>query len=85
MYRLQPKVMEVLVYLAERSDEVVSKEKLLEDVWPNTYVTEYVLWRCIAQLRKALDDDAAHPRFIKTLSKRGYQLIVPVSRVAAEG
>lgn len=85
LYRLQPKVMEVLVYLAERSDEVVSKERLLEEVWPNTYVTEYVLWRCIAQLRRALDDDAAHPRFIKTLSKRGYQLIVPVSRVADEG
>lgn len=79
MYRLQPKVMEVLVYLAEHADEVVSKQKLLEDIWPDTYVTEYVLWRCIAQLRRALEDDATRPRFIKTLSKRGYQVMVPIS------
>jgi DNA-binding winged helix-turn-helix (wHTH) protein/tetratricopeptide (TPR) repeat protein len=80
LFRLQPKVMEVLVYLAERSEEVVSKEELLENLWPGTYVTEYVLWRCIAQIRSALDDDSKNPRFIKTLSKRGYQFMVPVSR-----
>lgn len=76
--RLEPKIMQVLVYLSQRPGEVVSKEQLMKAVWPDTFVTDDVLLRCISELRKALEDDAREPRFIQTISKRGYRLIVPV-------
>jgi TolB-like protein len=76
--------MEVLLCLAQRPDETVSKDQLFQAVWPNTVVTEDVLKRCVAELRRAFDDDARNPRFIETISKRGYRLVAPVSPPAAE-
>jgi len=59
----------------------LSKEQLFQAVWRNIIVTEDVLKRCIAELRRAFDDDARNPHIIETISKRGYRLAV--SRVAA--
>jgi len=75
---LEPKVMEVLVCLAEHASEVVSKELLLRSVWPDTCVTDDVLTRAIFELRRAFSDDARRPRVIQTIPKRGYRLIAPV-------
>jgi TolB-like protein/Flp pilus assembly protein TadD len=80
--RLEPKVMEVLLCLTQHPGETVSKEELFQAVWPNIVVTEDVLKRCIAALRRAFDDDARNPRIIETISKRGYRLIAPVSAPA---
>jgi adenylate cyclase len=77
--RLEPKVMEVLVCLAQHPGETVSKEQLFQAVWPKTVVTEDALKRCIAELRRAFDDDAREPRIIETISKRGYRLVAPVT------
>jgi adenylate cyclase len=77
--RVEPKVMEVLVCLAQHPGDTVSKEQLFQAVWPRTVVTEDVLKRCIAELRRAFDDDARDPRIIETISKRGYRLVAPVS------
>jgi adenylate cyclase len=77
--RLEPKVMGVLLCLAQYPGETLSKEHLFQAVWPTTVVTEDVLKRCIAELRRAFDDDARSPHFIETISKRGYRLIAPVS------
>jgi adenylate cyclase len=77
--RLEPKVMEVLVCLAQHPGDTVSKEQLFQAVWPRTVVTEDVLKRCIAELRRAFDDDARDPRVIETISKRGYRLVAPVT------
>ncbi len=79
--QLEPKVMEVLVYLADRAGEVVSKESLLQAVWCDTFVTENALTRCITELRRAFRDDATEPRFIQTITRRGYRLIAPVSQL----
>jgi TolB-like protein/Tfp pilus assembly protein PilF len=79
MVRLEPKVMEVLLCLAQRPGETLSKEQLFQAVWPNVIVTEDVLKRCIAELRRAFDDDARKPHIIETISKRGYRLLAPVS------
>lgn len=79
--RLEPKVMQVLVQLAERAGEVLSKDQLLETVWVGTYVTEDVLTRSVSELRRALADDVRAPRFIQTIPKRGYRLICPVERI----
>jgi len=81
--RLEPKVMGVLLCLAEHPAETLSKEQLFQAVWPNIIVTEDVLKRCIAELRRAFDDDARNPHIIETISKRGYRLLVPVSAPAA--
>lgn len=78
--RVEPKVMEVLVYLADRAGDVVTKEELIHALWPDVFVTDDVLLRCISELRKALDDDAREPRFIRTIPKRGYCLVAEVRR-----
>src|SRR5262249_54718327 len=59
---VEPKAMQVLVYLAEHPDEVVAKERLIGAVWADTFVTDDVLTRLISELRKAFDDDAKQPR-----------------------
>jgi len=71
--RLEPKVMEVLVCLAEHTGEVVPKETLLQTVWPNTFVTDDVLKRSVSALRRVLKDDAHESRIIETIPKRGYR------------
>ena len=78
-YHLEPKGMEVLVYLALAADEVVSREKILEAVWPETFVQDSVLFRHVSDLRRILGDDVHNPRFIETIPKRGYRLIAAVS------
>src|SRR5215475_7104739 len=80
MVHLEPKVMQVLVCLA-KSPDVVSKEKLMRTVWADTFVTDDVLTRSISELRKVFDDDKKNPRFIQTIPKGGYRLIVPVEPV----
>ena len=74
---LQPKVMRVLVYLAERQGEVVEREELIEGVWGRA-VTDEVLTRAIHELRIALEDSSGQPRYIETIPKIGYRLMAPV-------
>ena len=80
--RLEPKMMQVLVCLAQRSGEVVSKEQLVQEVWRDTFVTDDVLIRCVSELRKVFGDSAAKPAFIETIPKKGYRLLVPVTPVS---
>ena len=77
--RLEPKVMGVLLCLAGHPGETRTKEQLFQAVWPHTVVTEDVLKRCIAELRRAFKDDARNPHIIETISKRGYRLVAPVN------
>lgn len=72
---VEPKMMQVLVYLARQSGEAVSKDELLKAVWPDTFVTDDVLIRSISELRRILQDDAHEPRIIQTIPKRGYRLL----------
>lgn len=78
--RLEPKVMQVLLCLADERD-VVSKEKLMRMVWPDTFVTDDVLTRSISELRKVFADSPKTPRYIQTIPKGGYRLLVPVENV----
>src|SRR5947209_8442213 len=72
---LEPKVMQVLVCLAQARD-VVSKEKLMRTVWADTFVTDDVLTRSISELRKIFADSPKDPRYIQTIPKGGYRLLV---------
>jgi len=76
--RLELKLMEVLVHLAERTGELVSKRELIDAVWKVEVISDGTLTRAIALLRKALGDEARNPRFIETIPKRGYRFIAPV-------
>jgi len=75
---LSPKALAVLSYLAMHPGRLVSKEELLEAVWPDTYITDAVLKVRMQEIRRALDDDANQPRFIETAHRRGYRFIAAV-------
>jgi len=87
--RLEPRVMQVLAMLARYSGRVVSRQELLDTIWPGTVVTEYTLNRCIYRLRRALgrlagNGAARAPDLIETLPKRGYRLLAAVGTAPAE-
>jgi DNA-binding winged helix-turn-helix (wHTH) protein/TolB-like protein len=81
--RLQPQPGRVLAILVEQAGEVVPRETLRQQVWPDgTFVDfERGLNFCIAQVRAALGDSADSPRFVETLPRRGYRFIAPVTRL----
>jgi DNA-binding winged helix-turn-helix (wHTH) protein len=68
--RLEPKVMDVLICLAQHVGETLSKQTLLDTVWPGTFVTDDVLTHSISELRRAFGDDARKPLIIQTIPKR---------------
>jgi DNA-binding winged helix-turn-helix (wHTH) protein/TolB-like protein/Flp pilus assembly protein TadD len=76
--RLEPRLMDVLVYLAASPGRVVSKDELLRAVWHGAFVEEGALSQAIHSLRKALGDDARQPHYIQTVPKRGYCLVASV-------
>src|SRR5215469_9987844 len=78
--RLEPKILEVLVYLAQHPAETVPKEELIRAIWRDTFVSDDVLTRCISELRKALGDDPKAPRVIETIPRKGYRLLEKVER-----
>lgn len=74
--RIEPKVMDVLVTLMENPDTVLTKDEILDAVWPDTYGGEERLTRAISLLRTALGDQAGpKASIIKTVPKRGYRFI----------
>jgi class 3 adenylate cyclase/DNA-binding winged helix-turn-helix (wHTH) protein len=77
--RLHPKAFAVLRYLIERPRGLVTKDTLLEKVWPGLHVTEGVLTESIREIRKALGDDSKKPHFIGTVHRRGYRFLAAVT------
>jgi len=77
--KLEPKVMGLLVYLAQRPGQVLSREELEQAIWAGTVVGYDALTNAIIKLRKAFGDDPRHPWLIETVAKKGYRLIAPVS------
>jgi DNA-binding winged helix-turn-helix (wHTH) protein/predicted ATPase len=73
--KLRPKAFAVLEYLVSRPSQLVTKDELLNAVWPGTFVGEAVLKVAVRQIREALDDDSGAPRFIETAHRRGYRFI----------
>lgn len=79
---VEPKVMDLLFLLAGTPDRVFSRNEILDALWPGVTVGEDTLSRCVFKLRKALDDDPHSPRFVETVPKRGYRLIVhPTTKI----
>jgi len=76
--RITPKSMGVLRVLAENAGRVVTREALLAAVWPDTMPTNDVVTQAVTQLRKAFGERADGPRYIETIAKSGYRLLVDV-------
>lgn len=79
--RLSPRNMDVLLYLARHQGQVINSRQLLDTFWNPASAADHAVHNAIAALRSAFDDDPHHPRFIRTLPKRGYCLIADVQRV----
>jgi len=82
--RLEPRAMDVLLCLASRPGEVISREEIESTVWVGVIVGYDSLASAIIKLRKAFADDSRNPKFIETVAKRGYRLIAPVKPVQPE-
>ena len=82
--KLRAQLVDLLVCLARRAGEIALKDEILAEVWPGQFIAESGLSRCIAELRQNLQDDAQQPRYIETITKRGYRLVAPVVWLAAE-
>jgi DNA-binding winged helix-turn-helix (wHTH) protein/tetratricopeptide (TPR) repeat protein len=82
---VEPRSMQVLSCLARHAPNVVSKQRLIHEVWGDGFVTDEVLSHAVWELRKAFGDEARNPRYIQTLARKGYRLLAPVTfGVAAE-
>ena len=79
---LEPKVFDVLTYLVQHCDRLVSKDELLEQVWCGAIVGEAALVRCIVAARKAIGDRPETPPIIQTVRSRGYRFVAPVTIAA---
>src|SRR5215471_2987699 len=75
---LTPKDLDVLHYLITHPDRVVTKDTLLDAVWPETAVSDAVVRIAIGELRRALGDTAQASRYIATVQRRGYRFVAPV-------
>jgi len=72
---LSPRLVEILGYLAARSGDIVTKDELLERFWPGLNITDNSLTRAVADIRKALGDQADAPTYVQTLARRGYRFV----------
>jgi DNA-binding winged helix-turn-helix (wHTH) protein/TolB-like protein len=82
---LRQQTFQVLLYLLERRQRLVTKEELFENVWHGIAVTDNALVQCIGDIRRTLGDDSRDPRFIKTVPKVGYHFIAAVQEVYPNG
>jgi DNA-binding winged helix-turn-helix (wHTH) protein/tetratricopeptide (TPR) repeat protein len=80
---LTPKAFDVLRYLVEHADRLVTQDEILEALWPETYVNPEVIKKYVLEIRKALGDRHDTPEFIETFPRRGYQFVATVSEVSA--
>ena len=78
---LTSKYFDALTLLVCHSGQLVEKQRLFDEVWEGVFVTDSALTQCIKEIRKQLQDDAAHPKYVKTVPKHGYAFIGSVTEV----
>ncbi len=83
--KLHAQPLQVLLMLVERPGEIVTREEICSELWPEgTFVDyEHSVNSAVNRLREALGDKAANPRFVETLARRGYRFVAPVDRIEA--
>src|SRR5262245_58034355 len=83
MTLLRPKVFQVLIYLLEHRDRVVSKHELLEAVWPKQFISDATLADCIRTIRHAVGDSRRHQSVLQTRHVHGYRFVAEVTEQPA--
>lgn len=78
---LTPKATDILIMLVKHAGQLVEKDELLKEVWPDTFVEEANLSQNVFTLRRALGDDRVESRFIETVARRGYRFLAAVKTV----
>ena len=81
---LAPKATDILVLLVGSAGRLLEREELLKEVWPDTFVEESNLTQNVFILRRALGDERAEPKYIETVTRRGYRFIATVRAVESE-
>jgi serine/threonine protein kinase len=76
---LEPRVMDLLVYLATHQGEVLTKDRIVQAVWKDVFVGDESVTTVINKLRRLFQDDAKEPQYIETIARRGYRLIAKVT------
>src|SRR5262245_43024679 len=76
---LAPKAFDLLRYLIDHRDRLVTQEEILEALWADTFVNQEVVKKYILGIRKVLGDRRDNLEFIRTFPKRGYQFVAPVT------
>src|SRR6476646_7701616 len=84
LLELTPKLLDLLLYLLDHAGELVTKEQLLDALWPDANVTDNALAQAVSELREALGDEPTAAQYIKTVARRGYRFIAPVVVVHAQ-
>ena len=77
---LTPKAFALLHHLAQSPGRLLTKDELLNKLWPGVYVTDAVLKTTVREIRRALGDSTRSPRFIETAHRRGYRFIASIDQ-----
>ena len=78
----EPQALRVLLYLLEHRDRLVSRDELLEQCWPDAYVSDNALTSCLRRVRRAIGQTNSGQHLIQTLHRRGYRFVGEVSEIA---
>ena len=70
--------MDIALHLLDHAGELVTKEALLDAIWPDANVTDNALTQAVSELRQTLGDDPGSPLYIKTVARRGYRFVGPL-------
>lgn len=79
---LKPKILDLLLFLVQQRGQLVKKDDLMREVWPNTIVEENNITVSISALRKVLGEDTLGRQFIETVPRRGYRFVADVVEIA---
>ena len=81
---LTPRLFDALLYFVQNAGQLLDKDRLMSELWPDVVVEENSLSQSVSALRKALGDDAQSPRFIQTVPRRGFRFVAAVVASDAE-
>jgi DNA-binding winged helix-turn-helix (wHTH) protein len=84
LLKIEPQVFNVLAYLIQHRDRTVPRQELLEQLWPDQYISDAVLSYCIMAARRAIGDSGRTQRSIKTVHGRGFRFVAPLQERSHE-
>jgi DNA-binding winged helix-turn-helix (wHTH) protein/tetratricopeptide (TPR) repeat protein len=82
---LSPKALDLLFLFADRPGLLLTKDAIFNELWPDVTVTDNALTQVVSEIREALDDQPASPRFVETVPRRGYRFVADVASAAEPG